>query len=100
MSAAHPVGKPFSATTYNYWNCRCEGCRAANFAKYRAWRDRAAAEVASGERAVEHGKTSTYSNYACRCALCKAAWAAGGYGRARTLESYRVAAGLQEGPEQ
>ncbi len=36
----HPEGRPINASTYNKQGCRCDGCRTANSARQRGYRQR------------------------------------------------------------
>ena len=53
-----------------YLGCRCERCRAANYAHQKACYARRDAG------AVTHGLASTYTNYDCRCESCRVAYRA------------------------
>lgn len=55
-------------STYTYWKCRCEACRAANAAYHQQLR-----MSRNPKDAKEHGTLSTYVNYRCRCEVCSAA---------------------------
>ena len=58
-----------TGTGYSYHGCRCQECRAAATARFRAWRQ----QYDGPPPNAPHGTRSTYSNYGCRCEPCRAA---------------------------
>ncbi len=70
----HIVGYPVSRSSYINRKCRCDGCRAAQAAYMRRFRQRASADLVAGEVEVQHGTSSTYTNYRCGCGPCREAW--------------------------
>jgi len=62
------------ASTYRSRSaCRCDACREANTARYRAEKQARAARLAVDPTLAPHGKVTTYTNWGCRCAPCSQA---------------------------
>lgn len=77
---------------YNYYGCRCDGCRAWNAADCRRRRDLRLRRPIPAT--AVHGLATTYATYACRCDACRKAHAA--YNRAQRLWSRERRARVRE----
>lgn len=61
-------------STYRRHHCRCDACRDAARAAWRAFRARKAAGPGLPPGDSRHGTLNGYTNWLCRCDTCRDAW--------------------------
>lgn len=69
------------ASTYRYYKCRCDECRAANATQAKIDR---ATRLANPIPSSVHGTMNGYGNYNCRCDKCRRANSVYNQGRKAT----------------